>query len=201
MMENYRAGNSHRMGFSPKTIYAAPFAILDYMSLRVGHPSGPLISIVVLFLAAAGFNTYFAFPLLPTWYAGLIKPVSLPVDTFTLIMVVLITYLLLGGSILLIWHASHMKEHDRLLFLAFLTFAIILIGLWGYLFFGLKSPFMGILDSVFVIAMLLATMIQAVRVSFGATLLLTIVVILTFLIAYINYLIIVFNPSLPLFGI
>ncbi len=170
------------------------------MSSRGRHPLGPLIGLGVLFLATAGLIAYFAFPLLPTWFAGLIKPVSLPVDTFTLMTSVSIAYLLLGGSILFIWHAEHMKEHDRLLCLSFLAFAIILIGIWGYFFFGLRSPFMGILAGVFVIAMLLTTMIQSVRVSFGATLLLSVVVILTFLMAYINYLIIEFNPSLPLFG-
>ena len=93
-----------------------------------------------------------------------------------------------------------MNRHDQLLCLTLVLFTIILIGLWGYLFFGLKSPIMGVMISVLVMSMLLATMIQSVKVSFGAMLLLTVVVILTFLIAYTNYLIVQFNPSLPIFG-
>ena len=87
-----------------------------------------------------------------------------------------------------------------MLCLTLVLFTIILIGLWGYLFFGLKSPIMGVMISVLVMSMLLATMIQSVKVSFGAMLLLTVVVILTFLIVYTNYLIVQFNPSLPIFG-
>ncbi|MGD0534500.1 MAG: tryptophan-rich sensory protein [Methanoregula sp.] len=171
------------------------------MPTQVRLSSGHLIIPIVLCLAAAGFNAFFALPLLPTWYAGLIKPAFLPVDTFPFVMVVLFVYLLLGCSVIFIWHASRMAKHDQLLCLGLIIFTIILMGLWGYIFFGLKSPFLGVMISVFVISMLIATMLQSVKVSFGAMLLLTVVVILTFLIAYTNYLIVQYNPSLPIFGI
>ena len=76
------------------------------MPSRMRLSSGHLIIALVLYLAVAGFNAIFALPLLPTWYAGLIKPAFLPVDTSPLVMVVLFTYLLLGCSVFFIWHAS-----------------------------------------------------------------------------------------------
>ncbi len=192
--------HSHKDRVPSNNHLCALFAILDRMPSRMRLSSGHLIIALVLYLAVAGFNAIFAFPQLPTWYAGLTKPAFLPVDTFPLVMVVLFTYLLLGCSVFFIWHASCMNRHDQLLCLTLIIFTIILTGLWGYLFFGLKSPLMGVMISVLVMSMLIATMIQSVKVSFGAMLLLTVVVILTFLIAYTNYLIVQFNPSLSIFG-
>ena len=139
--------HSHKDRVPSNNHLCALFAILDRMPSRMRLSSGHLIIALVLYLAVAGFNAIFAFPQLPTWYAGLTKPAFLPVDTFPLVMVVLFTYLLLGCSVFFIWHASCMNRHDQLLCLTLIIFTIILTGLWGYLFFGLKSPLMGVMIS------------------------------------------------------
>jgi tryptophan-rich sensory protein len=151
-------------------------------------------------IAAFCINAFLALPLIPAWFATLERPSFLPPDPY-LVPSTLFVYLILGLALYQLWQASHVDEQDKMLCLALLFFTLILLGLWCYLFFGLRSPIMGVMISVLVIAVLIATMVQALKVSFGATLLLFPLVILVFIIAYANYLIVELNPSLSVFGV
>jgi tryptophan-rich sensory protein len=150
-------------------------------------------------LVLGGINAFLALPQIPAWLDMLQRPAFLPPDP-DIVPVILFVYLLLGVILFLLWQASRVDRQDKALCLALVGFTLILMGLWGYLFFGLRSPFMGVMISVFVIAILIAAMVQALKVSFGATMLLFPVVIIIFLAAYANYVIVQLNQSLPIFG-
>jgi tryptophan-rich sensory protein len=146
-------------------------------------------------------NVFFARSLSPTWFAKLELPVFLPPYQY-LIPVTLFIYLILGFVLYLIWQVvSRTDLRDKMRCIVLLCFTLTLMGMWAYLFFDFESPFMGVMIGALVVAMLMATMVQAVRVSFGAAILLFPAVILVFFAAYANYLIVLLNPSLPIIGV
>ena len=159
-----------------------------------------LIVSLAVCVAVGSINAFFALPLIPTWFATLQRPAFLPPDSY-LIPFTLFVYLILGFTLYLLWQTSNVNPNERTHCIVFLFFTLIVLDLWGYLFFGLESPLLGVIVSVLVIAMLMATMVQAVKVSFGAALLLFPLVILVFFVAYANYLIVQLNPLLPVLGV
>jgi len=169
------------------------------MAARPNHSLTRLIISLVVCIAAGCIDAFFALPLISTWFDTLERPAFLPPDQY-IVPVTLFVYVLIACTLYLLWQASHVDTQDKALCMAILCFTLILLGLWDYLFFGLRSPFMGMMISVLVIAMLIATMVQAIKVSFGATMLLFPVVVIIFLVAYANYVIVQLNPSLPIFG-
>lgn len=158
-----------------------------------------IISLVVC-AAAGSINAFLALPLMPGWFDALKRPAFLPPDQY-LVPLALLVYLILGFILYFLWQESRGDPQDRRYCIALLFITLIVLDLWGYLFFGLKSPLMGVMGSVLAIAILMATMVQAIRVSFSATLLLFPIVIIVFIMAYANYLIVQLNPFLPAFGI
>lgn len=166
----------------------------------VRSPLGRLIISLAACLIAGYINIIVWLPLIPTWFTTLDRPAFLLPDSY-FIPVTLIVYLVFGITLFLHWQASHVDLQDKQLGIAFLIFTLMMLELWGFVFFGLKSPLIGLMISVLAVAMLLATMVHAVRVSFGAALLLFPLVILVFFAAYENYLIVQLNPALPIFGV
>jgi tryptophan-rich sensory protein len=143
---------------------------------------------------------FFARPLLPTWFAKLQLPAFLPPYQY-LIAVTLFVYLILGFALYLIWQVSRTDLRDKMRCITLLCFTLILMGMWAYLFCTLESPFIGVMIGALVVTMLMATMLETVRVSFSAAMLLFPAVILVFFAAYANYLIVLLNPSLPIIGV
>ncbi len=159
-----------------------------------------LVVSLAVCVAVGSINAFFALPLIPTWFATLQRPAFLPPDAY-LIPFALFVYLILGFALYLLWQTSSMNPNDRTHCILFIFFTLIMLDLWGYLFFGLESPLLGVIASVLVIAMIMATMIEAVKISFGAALLLFPLVIIVFFVAYANYLIVQLNPLLPVLGV
>ena len=166
------------------------------------HPKPPLVRLLISLGActtAGSITALWMLPKVSPWLANLRRPAFLPQDSWWL-PAVMFVYLLLGFTLYLLWQASRVNDVDKKLCLALLWFSVILLSTWGYFFFGLESPIMGMLVGTLAVAMLIAAMVQSVRVSFGATLLLFLLVILVFLAAYANYVILVANPGLAVFG-
>ncbi|MCX6685633.1 MAG: tryptophan-rich sensory protein [Methanoregula sp.] len=160
-----------------------------------------VVKLVISFgicLIAGYFNSLYALPLVPSWFASLNKPGFIPPDPF-FVPIGLVVYLLLGLSLYFIWNSGtgNYKEKQFCLFL-FIS-SLILNVLWVYTFFGLRSPFTGLMVILFLFAGLMSTIYQTLRVSFGATLLLLPYLVILFVAAYANYMIVVMNPNLPLF--
>jgi tryptophan-rich sensory protein len=160
-----------------------------------------VVKLVISFgicLIAGYFNSLYALPLVPSWFASLKKPGFIPPDPY-FVPIGLVVYLLLGLSLYFIWNSGtgNYKEKQFCLFL-FIS-SLILNVLWVYTFFGLRSPFTGLMVILFLFAGLMSTIYQTLRVSFGATLLLLPYLVILFVAAYANYMIVVMNPNLPLF--
>jgi tryptophan-rich sensory protein len=151
-------------------------------------------------LAAGYFNSLYAIPLIPSYFASLKKPdFLLPVSFF--VPVGIVVYLLMGLTMFFIWKSDTNEYHEKQVCFFLFISSLVLNVLWFYTFFGLRSPTIGLLVMILLFAILISTMYQTVRVSFGATLLLVPYLIATFFVAYMNYAIVNMNPALPFFQI
>jgi len=169
------------------------------MNGLLAHPIIRLFVSIGACIVAGCISAFFIFFQSSAWFSTLEQPSFLP-QNLLLILIVMFVYLLLGFTLYLLWQSSKVYEVDKKLCIALLFFTIILLNAWVYMFFGLESPIMGILMGALAVATLIATMVQSVRVSFGATLILFMLVILIFIAAYANYVILEINPSLQVFG-
>ena len=162
-----------------------------------------VVKLVISFgicLLAGYFNSFYAIPAIPLWFASLKKPgFFLPDSLF--VPAGLVVYLLLGLTLFFIWKSDTTEHNEKQVCIFLFIFCLILNVLWVYTFFGLQSPFLGLMIIILLFAILMATMYQTLRVSFGATLLLLPYLIVTFLVAYMNYGIVNMNPQLPFFPI
>jgi translocator protein len=149
-------------------------------------------------LLAGYINSLYAIPLIPSWFASLKKPGFFLTDSF-FVPAGLVVYLLLGSTLFFIWKSDTTEHNEKQVCIFLFIFCLILNVLWVYTFFGLRSPFLGLMIMILLFAILMATMYQTLRVSFGATILLLPYLIVTFLIAYMNYGIVNMNPQLPFF--
>jgi len=149
-------------------------------------------------LLAGYFNSLYAIPLIPSWFASLKKPgFFLPDSLF--VPAGLVVYLLLGLTLFFIWKSDTTEHNEKPVCIFLFITSLILNVLWVYTFFGLQSPFLGLMIIILLFAILMATLYQTLRVSFGATLLLLPYLIVTFFVAYMNYGIVKMNPQLPFF--
>jgi benzodiazapine receptor len=96
-----------------------------------------VVCVAVCFLPGI-VGSLFTAAAIPTWYAGLVKPLFNPPDwVFGPVWTLL--YLLMGIALFLVLKNG---VWDRIVTIAVGVFAVQLIlnGLWSYLFFGLHSP-------------------------------------------------------------
>jgi tryptophan-rich sensory protein len=154
------------------------------------------VSLAICMLAGY-VNSFFVLPQIPTWFSGLEKPAFVPPDIY-FVPIGLLVYALFGCILFMIWKADVQNSHDKTFCLSLFVLSLILNTGWCYLFFAIKSPFIGLMISVLTVALLIAAMVQALKVSFGASLLLSPLVIIIFLITYVNYVIVMFNPTLTM---
>lgn len=130
-----------------------------------------IISIIVCQIVGAS-GSIFTFPNIPTWYATLTKPFFAP-PNWVFGPVWTLLFLLLGISFYLIWINSEKKLKKQK------NTSMILFGvqyffnvLWSYLFFGLRSPFLGLVGILLLWALIVLTIINFYKVSKKATYLL-----------------------------
>ena len=120
---------------------------------------------LVLFVAApqaAGLlGTIFTTPAIPGWYAGLEKPdFSPPNWVFGPVWTAL--YLMMGIAAFLVWRRRS-PNTDRALTAFWIQLA--LNTLWSILFFGMKSPLLGLIDIVLLWLAIVWTMVEFKKVS------------------------------------
>lgn len=149
-------------------------------------------------LVAGYFNSLYALPLLPSYFVSLKKPDFLvPASFFVPLGVIM--YLLMGLTLFFIWKSDTNQYHEQQVCILLFLSSLVLNVLWFYSFFGLRSPTIGLLVMIMLFAILVSTMYQTIRVSFGATLLLVPYLVVTFFVAYMNYAIVNMNPNLAFF--
>jgi len=127
------------------------------------------ISIAICLLAGV-LGSVFTTPAISTWYAALIKP-SLAPPNWVFFPVWTAHFIMMGISLFLIWR---MDMKDRLVKKALFLFEaqLILNVLWSAAFFGLKSLLAGLIDISILWILILFTILNFMKLSRAAGILL-----------------------------
>jgi tryptophan-rich sensory protein len=151
-----------------------------------------LIASIVVCQLAGLLGAIFTSSAIPTWYATPEKPAFVPPDwTFSVVWTFL--YLLLGLSLYLVWMNGWDRRDVRLAMGVF-GFQLFLNFLWSVLFFGLRSPLLGMIEIVFLWFAIVATIWLFYRISRLAGVLLMPYLAWVSFAALLNYYIWLLNP-------
>jgi translocator protein len=105
-----------------------------------------------------------------SWYAVLQKPIFTPPGwVFAPVWITL--FVLMGIAVWLVWE-SGIQHRDVQVALGIFSVQFILNILWSFLFFGLRSPFFGLIDIILLWIMIAATIGAFYRVKKSAAYLL-----------------------------
>lgn len=121
-----------------------------------------IVSLIICQLA--GFvGSLFTTPSIPVWYASLAKPSFTPPNwVFSPVWISL--FVLMGISLFLLWEKT---LHYPGVKTAMCWFAVQLVlnMLWSILFFGLKSPFLALIEIIVLWIAIFITILKSLRVS------------------------------------
>lgn len=129
-----------------------------------------LIVCVGICLLVGVIGSFFTTPSIPTWYAGLVKPVFNPPNwVFGPVWTAL--YIMMGVSA---WLVLKKCKEDQNAKAALVIFGIQLLlnGIWSPVFFGLKSALGGLIVIVVLLIMIAKTILVFWRISKTSALLL-----------------------------
>ncbi len=137
-----------------------------------------LVASVILCQVAGFLGSLFTTPAIPTWYATLKKPFFNPPNwIFSPVWISL--FILMGISLFFVWRRP---DHPKFK-IAFIFFFVQLILniFWSAAFFGLRSPLLGLIDIVLLWIAILFTILNFLKVSkFAGVLLLPYLVWVSF---------------------
>ena len=151
-----------------------------------------LIISVALCQAAGIIGSLFTTPAINSWYASLRKPAFAPPNwVFAPVWTTL--YLLMGISLFIVWNIGLEKNSVRKSIVVF-GIQLLLNVFWSYLFFGLKSPLLGLVEIVVMWLTILSTILVFFRISKKAAVLLIPYLMWVSVASYLNYSILVLNP-------
>jgi tryptophan-rich sensory protein len=120
------------------------------------------VSLTICQLAGV-IGSLFTIPAIPTWYATLAKPTYNP-PSWVFAPVWTTLFLLMGISAFLVWRKG--IENPRVnLALRFFIIQLILNSLWSVLFFGLRSPLLGLVEIIILWIFILLTILYFFKVS------------------------------------
>lgn len=129
-----------------------------------------LVTSIILCQLAGLIGSIFTTPAIPTWYESLRKPSFSPPNwIFGPVWVNL--YLLMGISLFVIWQRREnnlQAKRGLILFFA----QLILNAFWSVAFFGLKSPFLGLINIILLWFAIFFTVRHFLKISKIAALLL-----------------------------
>ena len=120
--------------------------------------------------SAGIFGSLFTFESISDWYVTLEKPLFAP-PNWIFGPVWIILYFLMGVSLYIVWE-NELKSKSRKVFFTVFGIQLILNALWSLLFFGLKSPILGLVDILLLDIMVIITIIYAKSISKLAAILL-----------------------------
>jgi tryptophan-rich sensory protein len=151
-----------------------------------------LIAAIIVCQLAGAIGSFFTMPNIPTWYNGLAKPSFAPLGS--VIGAVWITlYTLMGIALYIVWQRGFGKQEVKNAVSAF-GLQLVLNALWSFLFFGLRSPFYGIVGIVLMWFAIAYTMLKFWKVSKNATYLLVPYIAWVTFAGYLNFTIWQMNP-------
>ena len=123
----------------------------------------------ILCQGAGAVGSVYTLPAIPGWYESLQKPFFSPPNwVFGPVWTVLFTLMAIAAY--LVWTKGLKEPAVRNALIVFLV-QLALNSLWCFLFFGLRSPLYGLVDILFLWAMILVTIAQFSKVSTPAALL------------------------------
>jgi tryptophan-rich sensory protein len=122
-----------------------------------------LTAALILCFLAAYLGQVFTGPAIPTWYAGLHKPIFSP-PNWLFGPVWTLLYALMAVSAFLVWREDG-KDQEIKLALKIFVIQLILNILWSLAFFGLRSPLLGLIVIVALWAAILLTIKNFLRIS------------------------------------
>jgi translocator protein len=153
---------------------------------------GQFASSLAIPLAAGAVGSLFTTPAIPTWYAQLVKPFFTPPNwLFSPIWTAL--YILMGIALYLVWTRGWNDKYVQMA-IAIFAMQLTLNVLWTFLFFGLHSPFLGLVGIALLWVAIILTIIAFFRVSAGAAILLVPYFVWVSFAAILNYAVFVLNP-------
>ena len=124
-----------------------------------------LVASIFLCQLAGFLGFLFTTPSIPTWYETLKKPFFTPPNwIFSPVWISL--YVLMGISLFMVWRRNDHQEFKTALIFFFIQ--LILNILWSISFFGLRSPFLGLIDIVLLWIAILLTIQNFFKVSKAA---------------------------------
>jgi len=121
-----------------------------------------LVSLILCQLAGI-IGSLFTVPSIPTWYQALKKPFFNPPNwLFAPVWIGL--YFLMGFSLFLVWRREgELPQVKKALILFFIQ--LILNTTWSILFFGLRSPFLGFIELIFLWLIIFLTIQKFFKIS------------------------------------
>ena len=157
-----------------------------------------VISIAICEVAGI-IGSIFTIANIPTWYATLSKPFFAPPNwLFGPVWTTL--YFLMGVALYLIWQKGFAKPKAAPI-KKFAKVAVWVFGIqlalniiWSYIFFGLKNPFLGLIEVVVMWFSIIATIFAFWKVSKKAALLLVPYITWVTIATALNAAIVVLNP-------
>lgn len=163
------------------------------VSRRKSETDFVALAVAIIICELAGvIGALFTTPNIPTWYAGLAKPAMAPGGMF-ISMVWLLLYAMMGVSLYFIWERGPAKPAVKAVLVVF-AIQLILNVLWSYMFFGLRSPFLGLVEIAVLILAVAYLVWKSHKVSPMASWLLAPYLIWLFFAAILNFLIWQMNP-------
>ncbi len=126
-----------------------------------------IISIVIAQLAGL-IGSIFTFSSIPTWYAGLVKPVFSP-PNWLFGPAWILLYTLMGIAAYLIWKKRQIKGAKTSLWLYGIH--LIFNVLWTVIFFGMKNPGLAFAEIIILWALILIVAMKFYKIKKSAGLL------------------------------
>ena len=122
-----------------------------------------LLSSLAACQAAGLIGAVFTMPAVNTWYLTLNKPFFNPPNSiFGPVWTVL--FIAMGIALFLVWVKNEHKKEKRLAIILFFI-QLLFNMLWSVVFFGLHSPFLGVLIILILLALIIATAIRFYKLS------------------------------------
>jgi tryptophan-rich sensory protein len=135
-------------------------------------------------------GSFFTSRSIPVWYVYLEKPAFTPPGWF-IGTVWIVLYTLMGISAFLVWREQG-REWKGKASIAFMI-QLVLNGIWSVAFFGLRSPFTGLVVIAALWIAILLTIVEFYRVSRTGALLMVPYILWVSFAAFLNYSIYIMN--------
>ncbi len=130
--------------------------------MKIKNIAKLVVSIVICQLAGV-IGSVFTNTSVQTWYAELQLPAFAPPGWF-IGTVWIILYTLMGISLYLVWDKGFRNKRVKNSLYLF-GFQLILNAAWSFLFFGLRSPLLGLIEIVFLWIFISFTILKFYKIS------------------------------------